>query len=225
MMKNKINVMLVEDHPEYRETLEFVLEKEPDINPISQFGNAELALRSLENQTENNAPDIILLDLNLPGMSGLEAMPWFSEYAPDAKIIILSQSDMEADVLSAIQQGADGYLLKSSTMDEIILGIRTVMNGGAMIDPHLARFILSTLKPILPKETGDTKLSPRELEVLTLIGDGLSQKQIGQQLKISPYTVTDHLKHIYVKLHVANAPQAISKAFKSGILPSDTKDQ
>jgi DNA-binding NarL/FixJ family response regulator len=217
-MKNQINVMLVEDHPEYRETLEFVLGKEKDIHLVSQFGNAELALRSLQEEAENQTPDIILLDLNLPNMSGLDAMPWFSKYAPDAKIIILSQSDHEADVLRAVQQGAAGYLLKSSTMDEITQGIHTVHDGGATLEPGLARLILSTLQPKLPKTTGGSKLTPRELEILTLVGDGLSQKQIAHQLDISTYTVTDHLKHIYEKLQVANAPQAISKAYKDGLL-------
>ena len=220
-MKNRINVMLVEDHPEYRETLEFVLGKEEDIHVTSQFGNTEQALRSLQDRTGNKAPDIVLLDLNLPGMSGLDAMPWFSKYAPDAKVIILSQSDMEADVLRAVQQGAAGYLLKSSTMDEITQGIRTVNNGGATLEPSLARFILNTLQPKLPKAAAESGISPRELEILTLVGDGLSQKEISKQLKISTYTVTDHLKHIYEKLHVKNAPAAISKAYRSGILPMD----
>jgi two-component system, NarL family, nitrate/nitrite response regulator NarL len=220
-MNSRINVMMVEDHPEYRETLEFVLGKEKDINLISQFGNAEQALRSLQDQTGNKIPDIVLLDLNLPGMSGLDAMPWFSKYAPEAKVIILSQSDMEADVLRAVQQGAAGYLLKSSTMDEIKQGIRTVNDGGATLEPGLARFILNTLQPKLPKAAVESEISARELEILTLVGDGLSQKKISYQLKISTYTVTDHLKHIYEKLQVANAPQAISKAYKTGILPTD----
>ncbi|MEJ6570441.1 MAG: response regulator transcription factor [Akkermansiaceae bacterium] len=220
-MKNRINVMLVEDHPEYRETLEFVLGKEKDIELISQFGNAELALRSLKDGSPGDQPDIILLDLNLPGMSGLDAMPWFKEYIPEAKIIILSQSDMHADVLRAVQQGASGYLLKSCTMIEITQGIRTVNDGGATLEPSLAHFILDTLQPQLPKAANETALTQRELEILTLIGDGLTQKQISSQLKISTYTVTDHLKHIYEKLNVANAPQAISKAYKTGIFPPE----
>lgn len=216
-MKKQIKIMLVEDHPEYRAILEFVFGKEKDIDLISQFGNAEQALRHAQNSGRNESPDIILLDLNLPGMSGQDAMPWFAKYTPDAKVIILSQSDQEADILRAIQQGAAGYLLKSSTMDEITQGIRTVMSGGATLDPSLAHFILKTLKPCIPKDAPEGVISKRELEVLSLIGKGFSQKQISSQLSISTYTVTDHLKHIYEKLSVPNAPSAIDKAYRLGL--------
>lgn len=216
-----IKVMLIEDHPEYRDVLKLMLDKEDGMEMVSKFGNAELALRSLQQQNKSNVPDVILLDLNLPGMSGLEAMPWFTKYLPDVKIIILSQSDMEADVLRAVQQGAAGYLLKSSTMTEIKQGIRTVMDGGATLEPGLAKFILKTLQPHLPKEPTEKALSQRELEVLALVGDGLSHKEIADRLKIATFTVGDHLKHIYLKLNVPNAPAAVKKAYKDGLFPSD----
>ncbi len=214
-MKKHIQIMLVEDNPEYRETIEFVLSKETDIELINPFGNAELALRYLQN---HHTVDIVLLDLNLPGMSGQEALPWIMKYSPDTKVIILSQSDMEADILTAIKSGAAGYLLKSATMDDIKQGIRTVMDGGATLDRNLAHFILSSMQKMLPKKNEVTSLSKRETEVLTLIAEGLSHKQVGKELHISSNTVADHLKSIYHKLNVPNAPAAISKAFKAGIL-------
>ncbi|MDF7809094.1 response regulator transcription factor [Pontiellaceae bacterium B12219] len=216
-MKKNIKVMLVEDHPEYRDMLKFMLDKEEGMEMLSKFGNAELALRSLQPLNHNSEPDVILLDLNLPGMSGLEAMPWFEKYTPDTKIIILSQSDREADVLLAVQQGAAGYLLKSATMQELTRGIRTVISGGATLEPGLARFIMKTLQPRLKKTTSDPRISKRELEVLALIGDGLSQKEIADRLNINIFTVGDHLKHIYAKLNVANAPAAVNKAHRLGI--------
>ncbi|VGO13021.1 Transcriptional regulatory protein DegU [Pontiella desulfatans] len=144
-MKKPTRVMMVEDHPEFREIIEFAIGEEADIELAGLYGNAEQALRELQ---EKQSVDIVLLDLNLPVMSGLEAIPWITKYSPDTKVIILSQSNMESDVLQAIQLGASGYLLKSSTMDEIIYGIRTVRDGGAIMDKGLARFIIHSLQKI-----------------------------------------------------------------------------
>jgi DNA-binding NarL/FixJ family response regulator len=221
-MHKKIRILMIEDHPEFRETIAFVLNKSEDLELVSQFGNAELALRSLQNPKPENNIDIILLDLKLPGISGLEAIPWILEYQPKSKIIVLSQSDAEADVLNAIQLGAEGYLLKASTMDQIKQGIRNVYAGGATLTPALAKFVLHTLQAKLPKNKVITaELSKREYQVLELIAEGLSQKEVGNELNISSYTVTDHLKSIYEKLQVQNAPQAISKAYKTGIFKTE----
>jgi DNA-binding NarL/FixJ family response regulator len=216
-MDNKIKVMLVEDNPSYRKGIACALEEEPDIELISQFGTAEIALRSIQDATGEAVPDLILLDLNLPGMQGLDAIPWIKKYTPDTKILILTQSDNEADVLSAIRQGAIGYLLKSTAVEELTRGIRDVMKGGAAIEPGLARFILQTLQKKLPDQAMELGLSDREFEVLTLIGDGLLKKQVADQLGVSQRTVATHLEHIYKKLQVKNAPSAIGKAFRLGI--------
>lgn len=109
-MAKDIRTIIVEDHPEFRETVEFVLNKEDGFKMVNQFGNAELALKSIQEVGTLNKVDIILLDLNLPGISGLDSIRWFLEYSPNSKIIILSQSDSEADVLRAIRLGASGYL-------------------------------------------------------------------------------------------------------------------
>jgi DNA-binding NarL/FixJ family response regulator len=219
-MKSTIRVMLVEDNPRYREVIVLALKQEPAIQLASQFGTAEIALRSLRDPSIRDLPDLILLDLRLPGMDGLEALPQFLSAAPDAKIMILTQSDNEADVLRAISLGATGYLLKSSTVITIVEGIRTVMNGGASLDAGVARFIISSLKTRLPKGGAETLLTGRQLEILTLLSGGFLKKEIAERLKISYTTVDEHVAHIYERLGVRNAPAAVNKAHLLGLFPS-----
>lgn len=220
-MKKTTHIILVEDNPQYRKVIEMALAKEKTLDLVNQFGTAEMALRRLQNRKETNKPDIVLLDLNLPGMSGLDAIPWIKKYSPDSRIIILTQSGMETDVLQAIQSGAAGYLLKSSTVAQIKEGIRSVMDGGHPLDAGIARFILATLKKPTPKNDSIIPLSNREIEILTLLADGLARKEIADRLDIGTSTVVTHLGHIYDKLNVPNAPSAVSKAYRSGILPAD----
>jgi DNA-binding NarL/FixJ family response regulator len=219
-MKSPIRVLLVEDHPGYREVITRALKRDPGLTVVSQFGTAEIALRSLRDQPSTIGPDLILLDLNLPGISGLDAMPAFRDALPAAKIVILTQSDREADILKAISLGANGYLLKSSTVAQIKAAIQTVMDGGASLDPAAAKFLLNSLQSLLPQHNQKTKLSERELEILTLLGEGLLKKEISGRLNISVTTVAYHVKHIYEKLQVQNAPAAIAKAYQSGIYPT-----
>ena len=209
-MRSKIRIMLVEDNPEYRKVIDLALEDEVDLELISQFGTSEIALRSLQDMSTRKVPDLILLDLRLPGMDGLDSIPHFHAALPDAKIIILTQSDDEADVLRAISRGASGYLLKSSTLDQITGGIRSVMDGGAPLDSGVARFILDTLQSRLPHDEIDNVLTERELEILILLGEGFVKKEIADQLNISYTTVDTHVGHIYEKLHVRNAPSAVN---------------
>ena len=220
-MKDKIKIMLVEDNPEFRNVIEFALEKDPDIELDSQFGTAEFALRSLQTPATRKVPDVVLLDLCLPSMSGLEALPWFRKYIPDTKIIILTQSNNEKDILEAISKGAAGYLLKKSTVQMVKEGILTVMNDGASLDPCVAKLIMSTMATKPPKEQPAKPLSDRELEILTLQSQGLLKKEICAELKISRNTVDTHVRHIYEKLEVQNAPAAVGKAFRSGLLPPE----
>lgn len=218
-LNKPIQIMLVEDQAAYREVITIALEREDAMELASQFGTAEFALRKLQSTTGNSIPDVILLDLNLPGMGGLESIPWLKKHAPKTKIIILTQSNSEADVLQAIQAGASGYLLKSSTPKEIKRSIHTVIDGGAALDASVASFILNTLKAKLPETSLVGLLSQRELETLSLLADGLSKKEIAEQMSISEYTVVYHVKNIYEKLDATNAPSAISKAYQNGILP------
>ncbi len=216
-----IKIMLVEDNPEFRDVITFTLSDEPDLELQSQFATADFALRSLQDLSTRKVPDLILLDLNLPGMSGLEAIPWFRKALPDAEIIILTQSNHEADVLTAIASGASGYLLKEATLDQITEGIRTVMDGGSVLDPAMARHLVNHHKNNPKNTPEEIQLSPRELEVLSGIAEGKLQKEVAQDLGISHQTVITHIGHIYEKLNVENAPAAVAQAYKKGIFPTD----
>lgn len=224
-MIEPIRLIMVEDHPDYREGIRFALETVDDIELTQTYGTAERALRNLQDCKHNTAPNVVLLDLNLPGMSGLEAIPWFKQYVPNTHVIVLSQSNKEADVLQAISSGAAGYLLKNASLDQITDGIRTVMAGGATLDTSIAKFILTTMQKKPQLSTEQIKLSDREMEVLGLIGEGLLKKEISVRLNISMPTVATHVRHIYEKLEVQNAPAAITKAFRAGLLSADDRSQ
>ena len=210
--------MLVEDNKDYREVVNLAIEEEEDLEILDQYGTTEIALRDLQS-LEKPRPNIILLDLRLPGMGGLDSIRYFKDYAPKAKIVILTQSDQEADVLRAILLGASGYLLKSARVKEIVDGIRLVHRGGATLDPSAAKFLLQNLQSRLPQENLDIGLSDREMEILKLLSEGLVKKQIAQKLSIGYATVDTHVGHIYEKLHVNNAPSAVGKAYKLGLFP------
>ena len=220
-MPTKIKIMLVEDNPEYRHVIQFAFKDDPAIELIDQFGTAELALRRLENKANLNVPDIVLLDLNLPRMSGLEALPWFQQHEQDIKTIILTQSTNEADIFSAIQKGASGYLLKSAGIEEITDAILSVANGEAFLDPSLSKYILKFVRKHPLELSISKKLSSRELEILTLLGDGLIKKEIADHLDISVNTVAKHITNVYEKLEVKNAPAAIHKAHRRGLFSSE----
>lgn len=212
-MTTPIAALLVEDNRDYSEALALAFEGSARVRLARRFATAEIALRHLhEIQLE-----IILLDLALPGMSGVEAIPHFRRKAPQARIVMLTQSDAEKDVIRSISLGAAGYLLKSSPIGVIIEAIEFVAKGGASLDPKVARYILENLSQRLPNDSVKVDLSERETEVLYMIGEGLVKKQIADRLRISYTTVDSHVRHIYEKLQVTNAPAAVSQAYKLGI--------
>ncbi|EMI43286.1 response regulator [Rhodopirellula sp. SWK7] len=220
-MNNRIRVMLVEDHPEYREVIQLALEDEPDIELADQVGSSERALSVLQHSDHREMPDLILLDLNLPGDSGLDVLPAFRSITPETKIVILTQSGKEADVLRAIREGASGYLLKSSTVTQIVDAIRTVASGGAMLDSGVAKYVLDTLQSSVKQPELLHSLSQRELEILRLLSEGFVKKEVAHQLDISVSSVATYIRRIYEKLDVQNAPAAVNKAYRLGIFPTD----
>ena len=216
-----IRIVLIEDNPEYRRAIAMAMERSEGYDLVGKFGTAEQALAELRDGTPGGGIDVILLDLGLPKMQGIDSMTWLQKFAPEARIIVLTQSDKKGDVLRAIRKGAAGYLLKSCSMEQIREGITEVMQGGASIDPEVAIYLLKQIREPDADfiEQPEKKLSKRELEVLDCISKGLARKEIGRKLGISENTVVSHIRHIYDKLNVPNAPSAISSAYEAGILP------
>lgn len=214
---NPIEILIVEDNPDYLEVLTASLNEEKDFKIVSTHTSAYSSLAKL---SEGNTPDVILLDLNLPGLSGLDAITDIGRLAPNTKILVLTCSNKEADVTKAIDRGASGYLLKDASLDEITSGIRAISEGCTPIDPKIANFLLKrhSESPLNEHEKG---LSKRELQILEHIAKGFSQKEIGQELNISPKTVDFHARRIYKKLKASNAPAAVAKAYEAGDLPLD----
>ena len=223
-MDRKIRIMLVEDHASYRAAIIAILEQTENMEVHSQFGTAEIALRSLQPPTTDPLPDVILLDLNLPGMSGLETIPWIRKYVPSVQIIILTRSDNTADVQCAISEGAQGYLLKSATLQEITESIETVAEGGSSLDPDVARYLLNTFRKKTTQTQPEKALSTRETEILKLLGEGMVKKEIADRLGITPPSVATYVRRIYEKLEAQNAASAITKAYRAGILPLDNSE-
>jgi DNA-binding NarL/FixJ family response regulator len=215
-----VKILLIEDSPEYRRVIDLAFQRDKQLHLILSTGTAERALEVLGRiQHDLERPDLILLDLNLPGMGGLAAIPRLLATSPSSKILVISQSDKEADVVSAISEGASGYLLKSSEITHVKESIQIVMAGGAALDAKVAQFILKTFREKKPARHKDLEISGRELEILQLLAEGLVKKQIAERLQISPFTVAAHVRNIYTKLQVVNAPAAVNQAFRKGLLP------
>ncbi|MGB6222935.1 response regulator [Haloferula sp.] len=216
-MKFPLKVFLIEDSPKYREVIDLSFRRHEKIDICDQFGTAEKALAVLGKLPPEKLPDVILLDLNLPGISGIEMIPKLKQLAPEVEILILTQSERETDIYNGITRGASGYLLKSATIREIEDGILSVAAGEASLDPGVAKYILKSMKQLHEPGATVRSLSARELEVLQLLAEGLVQKEIAHSLEIGVTTVAYHIKHIYEKLNVQNAPAAVAKAYQSGV--------
>lgn len=213
--KNPYNVWIVEDDQMFRESLEDLIEVSAEFELIHSVDSVEKAIRSFGIKDH---PDIILEDIGLPGLSGVEAISIYKKLYPDVMVIILTIFDDDQRVFEAIKAGADGYLLKRTPGREIINGIHQVINGGASISPPIAKKIMKMLATSPENKKPQSPLTDRETIILKYLIDGLTINKIAEELFISRHTVDTHTKNIYKKLQVHNRSSLVSVAMKKGLI-------
>jgi len=214
-MDNKTaTVLLIEDNAAYRAALAAVIEQSAELRCEAACESCEAALAELE---DGLAPDIVLSDIGLPGMSGIEGIPYIRALSPASKIIMLTVFDDHDNVFKAICAGANGYLLKDAPTENIVEAIGEVLRGGAPINPQIASKMLNLFARLAvpPQDYG---LTEREKDILKCLVAGSSKKQIAAQLFISFHTVDTHLKNIYTKLQVHTASGAVAKVLKENLI-------
>jgi DNA-binding NarL/FixJ family response regulator len=214
---DSVRVLLVDDHDLFRTGLRNLLQ-EQGVHVVGEAAAGHEALQTVREL----APDVVVMDLNMPGMTGVEATRQIASVAPLTRVLVLTISDQDGDVMDAILAGACGYLLKNASIHELMLGIRAAALGESLISPHIASKVLqhlraSTAQPDIA-ETIRAELSDREIEVLKLIANGKDNAHIAAELHISPKTVKNHISNILMKLQIDNRIQAAVYAVRSGIV-------
>lgn len=205
---------IVEDHAAFRRTLVRVLNAETGLHCTRDFDSCEKLLVAL---AQDDAPHLILLDVGLPGMSGLDGIRLIKERAPKTLMVILTVFEDDDKVFKAICAGASGYLLKTSSVAEITQAVHDALDGGSPMTPRIARRVLEMFSELAPKHS-NYGLSDREKEILQLMTTGLIKKEIADRLTLSVHTVDTYLRRIYEKLEVNTRTGAVAKALKEGLV-------
>jgi len=237
-MTMDLQIAVVEDDPHYRGSLETLLEMEPGFALAGSYGSAREFLASLRGSpTDGEVPwDVVLMDIDLPGMSGIEATRELKRRNVEAPVVILTAFEDPDKILSAIRAGADGYLVKRAGLTEVIEQLRSVAGGGSPMTPTVARSVLGLLREPVPgasragaadpsvhaSSVGDAaapdesgaSLSERELAVLTALVNGRSYKQIAADLDLSTHTIRTYIRRVYGKLRVHSATEAVARALR-----------
>lgn len=208
-----IRLMIVDDHAVLREGLRFMLRNAPDLEIISEASDGHEALELLE----STQPDVMLLDMNMPGMDGLETLKHVNERWPDITILILSFHDDPEYVEQALRNGAAGYLLKTVSRDELIRAVQAAADGAGYLSAEITRPLLSKFAAS-NEPVGELNLSPREREVLQLVADGMSTKQASVELGISESTVKTYLRTLFEKLGATHRAHAVAMALRHRII-------
>ena len=214
---DELRVVLVDDHDLFRRGLVNLL-AEHGLHVVGEAENGDVALRLVREL----APDVVIMDLNMPGPSGVDVIRQMTSIAPLTRVVVLTISADDSDVINAVMGGACGYLLKDSSVDQLIAGIRSAAAGESLISPQIAAKMLQMLRAqrssVDAAETIRAELSEREIEVLKLIASGNDNAEIARALFISPKTVKNHISNILMKLQMENRIQAAVYAVRSGIV-------
>ncbi|MFB0559411.1 MAG: response regulator [Dehalococcoidales bacterium] len=215
-----VKVLIVDDHTLFRRGIAAVLANQEDLEIV---GEASDGLEAIQ-KTREITPDVILMDLNMPRCSGLDAIQALQAEMPQVNVLVLTVSEMEADLFAAVKFGARGYILKKAEPEELIHAIHHIALGGVIVSPLMATKLLTEFKDLTAGATmesaqeADAAISPREGEVLQLVAQGATNKEIADSLFISENTVKTHLRNIMEKLHLVNRSQAAAYAVKRGLV-------
>jgi two-component system NarL family response regulator len=217
--RERIRVLVADDHALYRRGLEMVLSAEPDIEIVGEAGDGSEAI----SKAEELLPDVVLLDIRMPRRSGIEACTAIKDVVPSTKIVILTISDEESDLFRAVRAGANGYLLKDVPGEEIADGIRAVVGGQSLISPSMASALLTEFAALSRRQETRSqvpvpRLTERELEVLRLVARGLGNREIARELFISENTVKNHVRNILEKLQLHSRMEAVVYAVREKLL-------
>jgi DNA-binding NarL/FixJ family response regulator len=209
-----IGVMIVEDQPEIRDCLRVLFDGTPGYRCVGSFRTMEAALGALA----SSAPDVALVDIGLPGMSGIEGIGRMREARPQTVGLILSVHDDDERIFAAICAGARGYLLKRTPPARLLEGIREAMGGGAPMSPEVARRVVDAFRTRPLPSTDDADLTPHERRLLKLLVDGHTYRTAAAELGVTVHAVSFHLRSIYEKLHVHSKTEAVAKALRHRLL-------
>jgi len=220
-MTGKVRVLIADDHPIVRDGLRMLLEAQSDMEVVAEAVNGEEAVA----RTAELQPDVVLMDVTMPVLNGIEATKIIKEKYPEVKVLALTVHDSQDYFFHIIQAGASGYVLKGDTSIELITALRAVYRGGVFLSPLVARKLLEDyLRRVVSGEevSSYNGLTEREREILTYIAQGHTNQEIADRLLISPYTVQTHRAHIMEKLNLHNRAELIRYALKRGLIPIDT---